>query len=279
MASVAANVSSSVGQSAASSASYWSSHWLKVVGGDASCVTRSTALCRHSTGWPRPTWCLLRQVDTMRAVTLYRDVSAFDVLAYKYRRLRRYHRELPPNHAAWNCAAPSGVEPRTCSAFETLRRVERLLNSLALRVPARGRCPDRMVTPFDCTLCDIARTTAAVWSDDQAPTVSRLARFFGGPTASSGSSTPSERRTSPWNSACFSAARRPRRGSTLSRRRTSPWNSAWRHASRTWTLCACQAITSFWPTSNSTVTSARSTCESRFVQAVVTIVSRLIIFD
>jgi len=215
VASVAANVSSSVGQSAASSASDWSSHALHIVV-VVNCLVTIVCACvmtcwvvalvegrrrrrelRDKVGgivstqyWPVEAEVvrLLRQIDTMRAATLYRDVSAFKVLAYKYRRLRRHHRESPPDDAAWNCAAPSGVEPRTppCSAFETLRRVERLLDSLALQVPARGRCPDRVLTPFSRTLCGLARTTAAVWSDDQAPTVSRLVRFFGGSTASAG---------------------------------------------------------------------------------------------
>ena len=119
---------------------------------------------------------LLREVETMRSAVLFRDVTAFDVLAYKYR-----FRRQPPDDAAPNSG--SSFELRTPSAFQTLRRVERLLDSLALQVPVRGRCPDRVVTPFGRTLCGLARTTAAVWSDDQAPTVSRLVRFFGGAVA------------------------------------------------------------------------------------------------
>jgi len=112
---------------------------------------------------------LLREVETMRSAVLFRDVTAFDVLAYQYR-----FRRQPADDAATNSRL------RTPSAFQTLRRVERLLDSLALQVPVRGRCPDRVVTPFGRTLCGLARTTAAVWSDEQAPTVSRLVRFFGG---------------------------------------------------------------------------------------------------
>ena len=120
--------------------------------------------------------CLLREVEIMRSATLFRDVTAFDVLAYKYR-----FRSQPSDVAAPNSG--SSYEFRKPTAFQTLRRVERLVDSLALQVPVRGRCPDRVVTPFGRTLCGLARTTAAVWSDDQAPTVSRLVRFFGGAVA------------------------------------------------------------------------------------------------
>ena len=122
---------------------------------------------------------LLRDVETMRSVILFRDVTAFDVLAYKYR-----FRRQPPDYAAQNSS--SSFELRAPSALQTLRQVERLLDSLALQVPVRGRCPDRVVTPFGRTLCGLASTTAAVWSDEQAPTVSRLVRFFGGVEAAAG---------------------------------------------------------------------------------------------
>ena len=123
---------------------------------------------------------LLREVETMRAATLFRDVTAFDVLAYKY----RFGRE-PPSYDPSPNPGP-GFQARLPSAFQTLRRVERLLDSLALQVPVRGRCPQRVATPFGRTLCGLARATAAVWSDDQAPTVSRLVRFFGGAAAAAG---------------------------------------------------------------------------------------------
>ena len=122
---------------------------------------------------------LLREVETMRSANLFRDVTDFDVLAYKY----RFRRE-PSDDAAPDAGA--SFKLRSPSAFQTLRRVERLLDSLALQVPVHGRCPDRVVTPFGRTLCGLARATAAVWSDEQAPTVSRLVRFFGGPAAAAG---------------------------------------------------------------------------------------------
>jgi len=115
---------------------------------------------------------LLRQIETMRSVILYRDVSAFDVLAYKYRFRRQPLDDASSSHVA-----------RAPSVFQTLRRVERLIDSLTLQLPLRGRCPDRVATPFGRTLCGLARTTAAVWSDHQAPTISRLVRYFGGAAA------------------------------------------------------------------------------------------------
>jgi len=121
--------------------------------------------------------CLLREVETMRSATLFRDVTAFDVLAFKYRFRRQTTDDAEPN---------TSYEPRRPSAFQTLRQVERLLDSLALQVPARGRCSGRVVTPFGRTLCGLAHATAAIWSDDRAPTVSRLVRFFGGAAAAAG---------------------------------------------------------------------------------------------
>ena len=124
---------------------------------------------------------LLRDVETMRSSTLFRDVTAFDVLAYKY----RFQRQPLCDDPAPN-PGPAGFPPRLPTAIQTLRRVERLLDSLALQVPVRGRCPERVATPFGRTLCGLARATSAVWSDDQAPTVSRLVRFFGGAAAAAG---------------------------------------------------------------------------------------------
>lgn len=119
---------------------------------------------------------LLREVETMRSTTLFRDITAFDVLAYKYRFRRQPLDDSSP--------IPNPASDRhTPSAIQTLRRVERLLDSLTLQVPARGRCPERVATPFGRTLCGLACATATVWSDEQAPTVSRLVRFFGGPEA------------------------------------------------------------------------------------------------
>jgi len=123
--------------------------------------------------------CLLREVETMSSAILFRDVTAFDVFAYKYRFRRQRSNDAAPNLG-------SSYETRRPSAFQTLRRVERLLDSLALQIPVRGRCPDRVVTPFGRTLCGLARTTAAVWGDDRAPTVNRLVRFFGGAAAAVG---------------------------------------------------------------------------------------------
>jgi len=122
---------------------------------------------------------LLHVVETLRSATLFRDITAFDVLAYKY---RFRHQPSFDDPVAPNLGLP-GSEPRLPSAFDTLKRVERLLDSLALQVPVRGRCPDRVATPFGRTFCGLASATAAVWSDDQAPTISRLVRFFGGAAA------------------------------------------------------------------------------------------------
>ena len=69
---------------------------------------------------------LLRDVETMRGAELFRDVSAFDVLAFKY----RFRRPLVADDPAPLNPGPA----RPPNALQTLRRVERLLDSLALQV-------------------------------------------------------------------------------------------------------------------------------------------------
>jgi len=69
---------------------------------------------------------LLRDVETMRGAELFRDVNAFDVLAFKY----RFRRPLVADDPAPLNPGPA----RPPNALQTLRRVERLLDSLALQV-------------------------------------------------------------------------------------------------------------------------------------------------
>jgi len=149
----------------------------------------------------------LRRFDAMRSTILFDEVSAFDVLVYKYR--CRQHRRwqtlavsqpsslhpnsshLAPSSSVGPAAAAGNVEnfgePVTSNrpnAIWTLEKIERLFDVLSIRLPFQhsgSLCPTSVAAgPFARTVSGLARETAAVWPDDRASAVRRLVAYFGG---------------------------------------------------------------------------------------------------
>lgn len=127
---------------------------------------------------------LLQIINKMRETVIFREVTELHLLGYKYRNENRFF-----GHVSLKENLPSVFEtnlPNTQPAFNTLltmKKVERLFDSLAVQLPCVGRCPPNVARAFSSHLYNIAQTTNILWSSHNARLLQCIIQYFAGHTA------------------------------------------------------------------------------------------------
>lgn len=123
---------------------------------------------------------VVRLLTILRKVVIFRDVSAYHVLSYKYRfeegvygnrTSRGVEKTLLHSHVA------------TTDVFQILKKVERLFDSLLLQLTCKGKCPQHIANAFSSTLNGLVEVTSLIWSDHKVRGIRRLVQYFAGQAA------------------------------------------------------------------------------------------------
>lgn len=116
-------------------------------------------------------------LTSLQKVVLFRDVTAFHVLGYKYR----------CENGVYGNRDARGAEKRllhpylaAVDVFQILKKIERLFDSLMLQLTCRGKCPQHIANAFSATLYGLVQVTSLIWCDHKVRGIRRLVEYFAG---------------------------------------------------------------------------------------------------
>lgn len=132
--------------------------------------------------------CLFRVLAKMKEATVFRDITAYHILSYKYRTdngvysLDRVENENDGSHLYHQAFLEKSLQKRL-NVFLILKKIERLFFSLILQLPQSKKCSKQVSSTVSSPLLSIAQMTSLVWCDEKAEAIFRVVRFFSGPRA------------------------------------------------------------------------------------------------
>ena len=118
-------------------------------------------------------------ISKMKEVTLFRDITAFHILSYKYRTDNGVY-DINSLQAIQS-SLPKTTNAGSLDVFTVLKNIERLFDSLTLQLPYNGKCSTYTAETIGSTLLSLAQITSLMWCDEKARIVNRVIRFFSGP--------------------------------------------------------------------------------------------------
>ncbi|ESO01918.1 hypothetical protein HELRODRAFT_161120 [Helobdella robusta] len=131
--------------------------------------------------------CLFQILKTMKTSIVFRDITTYHVLSYKYRTDNGVyaHEHARPNgtsstnYTETTRAKDTRSKTKT-NVFMILKKVERLFFSLCLQMPKSGKCSKHAATTLGSTILSIAQVTSLVWCDEKAVSIFNVVKYFSG---------------------------------------------------------------------------------------------------
>lgn len=120
---------------------------------------------------------VIQTMRKMKDAVIFRDVTAFHVLGYKYRCDNDVYAGFHA-HSIYTGLVKSAVEG--VDIFAVLKKIEHLFDALILELPYVRSCPRRVTNTFGSTIYGLAQVTSLMWCDHKAHLVCHLVKYFVG---------------------------------------------------------------------------------------------------
>lgn len=120
---------------------------------------------------------VVQLITNMRKVIIFREVTAFHILSYKYRYENGVYGTRDVHTIEKKILHPYLT---AIDVFQILKKIERLFDSLMLQLTCKGKCPSHIASMFSSTLFGLAQVTSLVWCDEKKRGIRRLVCYFAG---------------------------------------------------------------------------------------------------
>ena len=124
--------------------------------------------------------CLFQVLSSMKESVIFRDITAYHILSYKYRTdngVYSIENVIEDGEEAKRSAKSS---LKKLNVFLILKKIERLFFSLTLQLPLSRKCSKQAARTAGSIVLSIAQVTSLVWCDEKAKTIFKVVRFFSG---------------------------------------------------------------------------------------------------